>query len=156
MSARTASRALRACSSFLVICAGYWSSAKHIRYRGQDSVDTTFSIKMLVNCAHIWPVDLVQFQDDVAGAILFKVPSFGIVRVKCQNKTVSDTMLNKVKLTTASRQHGKVKLDLSVFPDNPPRLLTSSVPRAAISLFPSNCFRAFPAIFSRCKSLSGG
>ncbi len=51
----------------------------HLRHRGQDSVDSTFSMKMLVNCAYIWLVDLVQFQDDAAGAILFKVPSFGIL-----------------------------------------------------------------------------
>ncbi len=38
-----------------------------------------FCMNMLVNCAHIWSVDLVQFQDDVAGAILFKVPSFEIL-----------------------------------------------------------------------------
>ncbi len=36
-------------------------------------------MKMLVDCAHIWSVDLVQFKDDAAGAILFKVPSFGIL-----------------------------------------------------------------------------
>ncbi len=49
------------------------------RHHGQDSVDRTFSMKMLVNCVHIWSVDVVQFQDDAAGAILFKVPDFGIL-----------------------------------------------------------------------------
>ncbi len=62
-----------------MICTGYWSSTKHITHRGQDSVDNSFSMKMLVNCAHIWSVNLVQFQNDAAGAILFKVPSFGIL-----------------------------------------------------------------------------
>ncbi len=67
--------------AILVICtvATHCNSAKHMRHPGQDSVDSTFSMKMLVNCAHIWSVDLVQFQDDAAGAILFKVPSFGIL-----------------------------------------------------------------------------
>ncbi len=28
--------------------------AKHIRHHGQYSVDSTFAVKMLVNCVHIW------------------------------------------------------------------------------------------------------
>ncbi len=60
------------CSVFSVICAGYRSSAKHNRHPGQDSVDSTFSMKMLVNCAHIWSVDLVHVEEHVGGRSLFK------------------------------------------------------------------------------------
>ncbi len=39
-----------------MICAWFLKggSTKHIRHRGQDSVDSTFSMKTLVNCAHIF------------------------------------------------------------------------------------------------------
>ncbi len=48
-------------------------------------------MKMLVNCADIWLVDMVQFQDDAALAILFKVPSFEILvgHNRVQNQVTS-------------------------------------------------------------------
>ncbi len=46
--------------------------AKHIRHCGQDSVDSTFSMKTMVNSVHIWSVDLVQVKGDSKGSSLFK------------------------------------------------------------------------------------
>ncbi len=46
--------------------------AKHVRHHGQDSVDSTFFMKTMVNSVHIWSVDLVHVEDDVQGSSLFK------------------------------------------------------------------------------------
>ncbi len=48
----------------LVICAaGYWSSMNTIGSLFQKYVYSSFSMKMVVNCVHIWSVDLFLIKD---------------------------------------------------------------------------------------------
>ncbi len=51
----------KAVAPFLVICAwfpnGYQVAQSTIRHCGQDSVDSTFSMKMELNFVHIWSKD---------------------------------------------------------------------------------------------------
>ncbi len=49
--------------------------AKHSRHHGQDSVDKSFSNKMVFNSVNSWCVDFFWFKHDSAGRILFKVDS---------------------------------------------------------------------------------
>ncbi len=49
---------------FLVICAaGYWSSVNTIGILFQKYVYSSFSLKMVLNCIHIWFVDLLVVKD---------------------------------------------------------------------------------------------
>ncbi len=48
------------------------AGAKHVRHGGQDSVDSTFFMKMMVNSVHIWSVDLVHVEEDAREGSLFK------------------------------------------------------------------------------------
>ncbi len=53
------------CTNFLVICAtaGYRSSANTIGSLFQKCVYSSFSMKMVLNCVHIWFVDLFLVED---------------------------------------------------------------------------------------------
>ncbi len=48
------------CNRFLMICAGYQSSAKHNRHPSPKVVYSSFSMKIVLNCVHIWSVDLLS------------------------------------------------------------------------------------------------
>ncbi len=49
--------------TFLVICAGHQSSANTIGSLFQKYVSSSFSMKMVLNCIHIWFVDLFLIKD---------------------------------------------------------------------------------------------
>ncbi len=69
------------CGWFLVICAvaTRCNGTKHIRHGGQDSVDSTFSMKIGLNFIHIWSKDFGLVWHCAAGRILFKVHNFGML-----------------------------------------------------------------------------
>ncbi len=54
-------------AKFLVICAtaGYWSSVNTSGSLFKKYVYSSFSRKMVLNCIHIWSVDLFSVEDKV-------------------------------------------------------------------------------------------
>ena len=64
-------------TTFLVICAWFpkGTLSKRTRHHEQDSVDKSFSNKMVFNSVNSWCPDFFWFKHDVAGMILFKVDS---------------------------------------------------------------------------------
>ncbi len=62
---------------FLVICAGYRSIAEALRAGiiFPKYVQSSFSVKMVLNCVHIWSVNLFLVKDKAPGRKLIKMTS---------------------------------------------------------------------------------
>ncbi len=60
--------------------AGCWSSANTKGSLFQKHMYSSFSIKMVLNCVHIWSVDLFLVKDNVPARNLFK-----LIFQKCSN-----------------------------------------------------------------------
>ncbi len=63
------------CSDLHLVPERVPGTAKHIRHRGQDSVDKSFSNKIVFNSVNSWCADFFWFKHDAAERILFKVES---------------------------------------------------------------------------------
>ncbi len=62
--------------SFLVICASRVPvEREHNRHPLPKVVYSSFSMKMALNCVHIWSVDLFLVKDKVPGRKLIKIAS---------------------------------------------------------------------------------
>ena len=57
----------------MICAAGYRSSANTIGILFQKYVYSTFSMKIVLNCIHIWFVDLFSIKDKVPGRKLIKI-----------------------------------------------------------------------------------
>ncbi len=71
----SANKFFEATKQFLVICAATGRARSTVGILFQKYIYSTFSMKMVLNCIHIWSIDLFLVKDKVLGRKLIKIAS---------------------------------------------------------------------------------